>query len=76
MDATTYVKNVRVTFKENTHKPIIFSFHHLKEQEECITAIYQYIKEKNKRHYRQDAIQSIEFMNEYVTVLLDGENGE
>jgi hypothetical protein len=69
MKTSTYVNNVQVTFEND--KRIIFSFHHLKTQEECISAIYEYVENNNKKHYRHDKIKSIEFLDNNVMVITD-----
>lgn len=47
MKTSTYVNNVQVTFEND--KRIIFGFHHLKTQEERISAIYEYVENNNKK---------------------------
>lgn len=72
MKSSTYVNNVQVTL--DSDKRLIFSFHHLKTQEECISAIYKHIEDNNKAHYRNDRVKSIEFIDDYVVVMTDSKD--
>jgi hypothetical protein len=67
--SSTYVNNVRVTL--NSNKLLIFSFHHLKTQQECIATIHKHIEDYNKAHYQNDRVKSIEFIDDYVVVMTD-----
>lgn len=67
----TYTNVIRVTFNNDTQKPIIYTFHHLLEELECINRIYKMVEKENKDHHRNDRVNSIEFLHEYVTVTDD-----